>query len=685
MSLTVLCMVCAALFWGSWGRLAGNSPLAYVPTEQHRDAGLGESLALNPPILEWPGTKLSSMGLADFSAEEGPSHRHNRSKAWRGPLTASKTQLEHNSGWSAGAVIASVGYALHLGPAAAACEDNIVMQGQSSGPADCESRCDKAKECGFYSIWLTGGKRWCRLTATCNHIVYRQGKSIMVKIYRRLAHGSGSCVFNEAIDGCSPEIYKTKCPALTQSTCVGFPHTMNYPCCMWSGPTNESSALADSKARSSASAGKMEHVHAEHQLLGGHIHMQSDGGVPAEEAPAGDTATEEASAEDDAIASIATTAAAGRVHNEVGIGPDAEIVPLDSSVYGSLASGIQKLHMELGEKHIREMQALDVGRSELEELIAQWQHRNAEIEEDNVRIANEIEMIERRIAQKRSKAEELKEALHQRRADLLATRANLSMLGEFVARSMTVVNNLTNLPDLAQLSKHLEDDVMQNQSEFAEGRGGSDSFTLVQVNATQNPAGEPQLLLNDIQRAMSDLAMSDHESAVDLRSEFQEAMKAEQGRAKSLMLEQRRLNATKREALAIEGRFGVALDYMEHAIHKLAEQRSVLRLMVQRLGVRPVRVSSMSALPILRQLEIAGSLRGSDYDGLPDGLDALVDIASSGLSNTSSLTGAAETAAVAPGAVDAGINVTASPRSSAFTAAAPAAARWLSSWLNRAR
>ncbi|CAE7459575.1 unnamed protein product, partial [Symbiodinium sp. KB8] len=63
------------------------------------------------------------------------------------------------------------------------CQDVSSYEGTSEGLQDCKAKCDRDGGCKFFSIWMTGGQHWCRLTASCVALSHQPGHSIGV--YKR--------------------------------------------------------------------------------------------------------------------------------------------------------------------------------------------------------------------------------------------------------------------------------------------------------------------------------------------------------------------------------------------------------------------------------------------------------------------------------------------------------------------
>mmetsp|Transcript_36505 Transcript_36505/g.85501 ORF Transcript_36505/g.85501 Transcript_36505/m.85501 type:complete len:316 (+) Transcript_36505:32-979(+) len=63
------------------------------------------------------------------------------------------------------------------------CQDVSSYAGPSEGLHDCKAKCDRDGRCKFFSIWMTGGQHWCRLTASCVGLSHQPGHTIGV--YKR--------------------------------------------------------------------------------------------------------------------------------------------------------------------------------------------------------------------------------------------------------------------------------------------------------------------------------------------------------------------------------------------------------------------------------------------------------------------------------------------------------------------
>ncbi|CAE7242652.1 AMT1-1 [Symbiodinium sp. CCMP2592] len=63
------------------------------------------------------------------------------------------------------------------------CQDVSSYAGPSEGLHDCKAKCDRDGGCKFFSIWMTGGQHWCRLTASCVGLSHQPGHTIGV--YKR--------------------------------------------------------------------------------------------------------------------------------------------------------------------------------------------------------------------------------------------------------------------------------------------------------------------------------------------------------------------------------------------------------------------------------------------------------------------------------------------------------------------
>lgn len=89
-------------------------------------------------------------------------------------------------------------FSLYRGPANEYCEETIDSkegnwghrwQGAAEGHGDdkhglteCEARCSRTPNCHYFSLWLTGGLLWCRLSETCNKLTWQDHS---IKIYRK--------------------------------------------------------------------------------------------------------------------------------------------------------------------------------------------------------------------------------------------------------------------------------------------------------------------------------------------------------------------------------------------------------------------------------------------------------------------------------------------------------------------
>lgn len=54
-----------------------------------------------------------------------------------------------------------------MGPGDDYCTDGVISESGSSGIDECGQRCVAVESCQFFSIWLTGGSNWCRLSTSC--------------------------------------------------------------------------------------------------------------------------------------------------------------------------------------------------------------------------------------------------------------------------------------------------------------------------------------------------------------------------------------------------------------------------------------------------------------------------------------------------------------------------------------
>jgi len=86
------------------------------------------------------------------------------------------------------------------------CSGTSIWEGQSSGEADCASKCENESECRYYSFWHTGGGNYCKLTSSCDSMSQSANHDVSVKRNENVqVHFSVTCGKREKLMVCPIE------------------------------------------------------------------------------------------------------------------------------------------------------------------------------------------------------------------------------------------------------------------------------------------------------------------------------------------------------------------------------------------------------------------------------------------------------------------------------------------------
>jgi hypothetical protein len=61
---------------------------------------------------------------------------------------------------------------------------NRISGSRSKGKTDCQNRCSANPKCKYYSLWLTGGRNYCRLSTDCSTLLDSRRKA-SIAIYKK--------------------------------------------------------------------------------------------------------------------------------------------------------------------------------------------------------------------------------------------------------------------------------------------------------------------------------------------------------------------------------------------------------------------------------------------------------------------------------------------------------------------
>eukprot|EP00931_Biecheleriopsis_adriatica_P105627 TRINITY_DN80185_c0_g1_i1.p1 TRINITY_DN80185_c0_g1~~TRINITY_DN80185_c0_g1_i1.p1 ORF type:complete len:647 (-),score=107.28 TRINITY_DN80185_c0_g1_i1:28-1968(-) len=68
------------------------------------------------------------------------------------------------------------------------CSGSALWEGISRGRNDCRAKCERESRCSYFSLWLSRGESWCRLTASCSG--REEHEDVGISIYEKQSNGT---------------------------------------------------------------------------------------------------------------------------------------------------------------------------------------------------------------------------------------------------------------------------------------------------------------------------------------------------------------------------------------------------------------------------------------------------------------------------------------------------------------